>query len=167
MEEECVNSFYIYIYIYFYLFIYIGSEWARRGFVMLWYVTVATPNSQPPKIFLAFLTLEVLQTRKVLVFGHALLTACGATLQSWPHFFLPCFTAAINVFFFFLFICVYGGSTFYERILYFPPVCAGEQHTLCMRMIHQWLNMLCILQLMFEFKEISVGGLSGLYKPLN
>jgi len=29
----------------------------------------------------------VLQTRKVLVLCHASLTACGATLQSGPHFF--------------------------------------------------------------------------------
>ena len=24
---------------------------------------------------------------------------------------------------------MYGGSTFYKRIFYFPPVCAPEQHT--------------------------------------
>lgn len=55
MDEECVNceqKYYIYSSTIF------GSEWGMGGFVTVW-------NSQPPKIFFAFPTLEVLLARKL------------------------------------------------------------------------------------------------------
>jgi len=157
---------------YIFIFIYIGSEWARRGFVMLWYVTVATPNSQPPKIFLAFLTLEVLLTRKVCVLSRVSNSVCNHASITTTLFLASLSVSLLQLMFSFLYIFLCMVEVLFTKEYFIFRQFVFENSTLfshththsscCMRMIHQWLNMLCILQLMFKFNETSTSIVCGL-----